>query len=1122
MHDLTILYDTAATKTTTPSTKILHDISEAMNTYVTGVTNQPKKIPLKGTYFLSTGDKTGIPAYWVPGSKYLIVSISQIALELDAKAFFDKKNAYVWSNDKVLGHAKVQNGLYVQADSCEKVSISTITQALLSSLPQSTQTLISTNVQTVETLKLIHDSTNHTAYSTLRKIYNYPPADKDHPDPVCNSCLCAEMKHDKLATDALSGTSRAWQTLTADISRKQPPDHRGNQREIIIGCTHTDHWESLFMKRKSDAPQKVEEMIMRLNSQQAPLRVAYFKTDNDSVLVSEEFEAMLAKHGVKLKLSAPDEQRANPAENIMKRHGRQKRAIMFRANAPKGSWSYASSHVCSVHNALKRPNRVSPHEEATGIRSTFQPHFVWGSRCWARLYSAGKEERRAVECIYLGFDSHCNAAIVRPINGKLASTKERYSKVTKHEPSVFPYTLPEVPRPHEYAPIDYESDSDDEEIPHKPDPSHIQQHSSRSFVPNPTSFANDELGVDLDAANQMRQHSSLGPAADGGLPNVVRRSTRETTLSSQALENIATLTSVMHEPNMIYSYLHEQHEASPDMPDSNNNPFAKLFDPKSQVMWDDPKSYKACLAHKMKEHFLAAMMTEKAAWDRHNVIEIMKRQDIPIDPTTGKPFPVMRCHPVWKTKQNADKTIDKFKYRLTVNGKFQDKALELCYESMVSMPSIKLFFEMSVRFGLYIRTTDAKEFYLNMPVREGEQYYMEIPEGWTEYDRNTFIAKLNRAVYGVPSAAQTAGQALTKQLVETQGFQPCPHDNKNFIKWYDDESMVMCAIHADDALWQGTSEELVDQEIAELSKFIPLTINKDPNIFRGIEIRRNKDGSITLHQQNYLLQLLNRFDLNEQKFPATPGTDPAKAAERDIESQATSKQIHEYMIKQGCLQWSVITSLSCAYQVNWLARHMRNPQPHHIAQQKRCLLYMISIADKGITFRKEGHPDKLIKGYLYDSLLGWADATWVDRTCPESKSTSGYCYETDIGPIITYVGKQNNITNSSCESEIMSNRSCCMQGIWLRGLIKDMGFNFSKPTEIMQDNTGAIALCKTDAHHARSRHFRVACHYLHELYDRRIFRFTWIQTDKMIADILTKPLHEAAHNRFEKRLTNCV
>jgi hypothetical protein len=101
----------------------------------------------------------------------------------------------------------------------------------------------------------------------------------------------------------------------------------------------------------------------------------------------------------------------------------------------------------------------------------------------------------------------------------------------------------------------------------------------------------------------------------------------------------------------------------------------------------------------------------------------------------------------------------------------------------------------------------------------------------------------------------------------------------------------------------------------------------------------------------------------------------------------------------------------------------------------------------------------------------------------------------------------------------MSNRSCCMQG---SGLIKDMGFNFSKPTEIMQDNTGAIALCKTDAHHARSRHFRVACHYLHELYDRRIFRFTWIQTDKMIADILTKPLHEAAHNRFEKRLTNCV
>jgi hypothetical protein len=97
-----------------------------------------------------------------------------------------------------------------------------------------------------------------------------------------------------------------------------------------------------------------------------------------------------------------------------------------------------------------------------------------------------------------------------------------------------------------------------------------------------------------------------------------------------------------------------------------------------------------------------------------------------------------------------------------------------------------------------------------------------------------------------------------------------------------------------------------------------------------------------------------------------------------------------------------------------------------------------------------------------------------------------------------------------------------MQGIWQRNLIMDLGFNFSQPTEIMQDNTGAIALCKTDAHHARSRHFRIACHYLKELYDRRLFRFTWTQSDRMKADILTKSLPAVPHKRFQGDLTNAV
>lgn len=58
---------------------------------------------------------------------------------------------------------------------------------------------------------------------------------------------------------------------------------------------------------------------------------------------------------------------------------------------------------------------------------------------------------------------------------------------------------------------------------------------------------------------------------------------------------------------------------------------------------------------------------------------------------------------------------------------------------------------------------------------------------------------------------------------------------------------------------------------------------------------------------------------------------------------------------------------------------MQNPQPHHIKQQENCLLYMVSIADKGITFVRQGPVQIIRKGFNMDNLLGHGDATWADR-----------------------------------------------------------------------------------------------------------------------------------------------
>ena len=242
--------------------------------------------------------------------------------------------------------------------------------------------------------------------------------------------------------------------------------------------------------------------------------------------------------------------------------------------------------------------------------------------------------------------------------------------------------------------------------------------------------------------------------------------------------------------------------------EAKSNPFADLFDPKTMSMWKDPKNLKEVLAHPMKEHFLAAREKEKAAWVRNKAFSVVKKSDVPIDPSTGRQFKIMRYHEVWKTKWNPDQTVDKFKNRVTANGKYQNKDIELCYESMVTIPSIRVGIDLAVRFGLQIAHTDAMEFYLQHEIREGEAYYMEIPEGWTSENPEEYCLHLHKAAYGIPSAGQTAGHKLTEYLGEI-GLLPCAHDNKYYVHWEPDTELVQVMSHSDDLLWFGTSKAII-------------------------------------------------------------------------------------------------------------------------------------------------------------------------------------------------------------------------------------------------------------------------------------------------------------------------
>ena len=82
------------------------------------------------------------------------------------------------------------------------------------------------------------------------------------------------------------------------------------------------------------------------------------------------------------------------------------------------------------------------------------------------------------------------------------------------------------------------------------------------------------------------------------------------------------------------------------------------------------------------------------------------------------------------------------------------------------------------------------------------------------------------------------------------------------------------------------------------------------------------------------------------------------------------------------------------------------------------------------------------------------------------------------------------------------------EALWLRTLLSDLGQE-SETITIRADNQSAIKLLKNPVFSMRSKHIDVIYHFAREREIRKDIGFDYISTEKMVADMLTKPLPSA-------------
>ena len=113
---------------------------------------------------------------------------------------------------------------------------------------------------------------------------------------------------------------------------------------------------------------------------------------------------------------------------------------------------------------------------------------------------------------------------------------------------------------------------------------------------------------------------------------------------------------------------------------------------------------------------------------------------------------------------------------------------------------------------------------------------------------------------------------------------------------------------------------------------------------------------------------------------------------------------------------------------------------------------------------------------------------------------------------------QRQVSLSTTHAELICACECAKSIEWIRGFVEELGLIINQPTTLYQDNNGALELCKNPVYHFRTRHFRVAQHYIRELESEGVIKTVREKSEDMWADILNKPQPPIRHLALRKQL----
>jgi Reverse transcriptase (RNA-dependent DNA polymerase) len=547
------------------------------------------------------------------------------------------------------------------------------------------------------------------------------------------------------------------------------------------------------------------------------------------------------------------------------------------------------------------------------------------------------------------------------------------------------------------------------------------------------------------------------------------------------------------------SYISAQHESQ-----------ASIAYKADTTMWNEaasiePQSYEEAINHPVYgKEWTVAIQEEYDSLMRNGAWEL-------VEMPSGKN--IVSCKWVFKAKQDANGNVVRFKARLVARGFSQAYGVDYfeTYAPVAKLATYRTIFALSALEKWEIHGMDVITAYLLGKL--DEEIYMTQPEGFVRLGmKRNMVCRLLRSLYGLKQAARVWNIKIHNFLVKI-GFtrssaDPCLYVDLNrnlyITIWVDD--LLIVGKHAIDIANVKTqlSAEFAMKDLGQLKHFL------------GMRISRNHNGDITIDQNGYIRQILERFGMEESKAVSTPFVTSTRllsanhAPENSTEFQADKADIKRYQTMVGSLMYAMLcTRPDLAYAIQQLSQFNSNPTNAHFQAAKRVFRYLQGTPTMGLAYSANTTgATKQVQVYC--------DADYAmdgDR-----KSISGLLFTLAGSPISWQAKKQTTVAQSTVESEYAAMAHAAKEMIWLQYLLKDLGMSKYAPTILFGDNQGAISLAKNPTHHAKTKHVDVQLHFIRDHVEKGTINIEYCPTDDMLADLMTKGLPRERHEKLLGRM----